>query len=433
MKQVGLVATIAREVHVDINKRSVKTRLAAVAMAVVATGLLAAACTTARESALDSTSSPSDTASRATATQAATGSEALPVSNTSVLPASPTGDAPAQPVAPAQELTPDDIVAAHEAVLTELYDRVAPSVVKITTSSAAGGGEGSGFIWDKEGHIVTNYHVVEGANNITVLFLDGKEYAATVAGADPDGDIAVIKIDAPADSLVPALIGKSSDARVGQMAIAIGNPFGHDFTMTTGIVSAVGRGLSSGFSNYLVPAVIQTDAAINPGNSGGPLLDRFGRVIGINTQIEGASRQNSGVGFAVPIDLIKRIVPSLIETGGYSYAYLGISGADLDLAVKTRAGLPADTVGVLLQQVTPGGPAATAGLLGGTRTALINGQTFPLGGDIVISVDDAKVRRMDDLIAYLALNKSPGDKVELGIVRDGEAMTVTVELGARPD
>ena len=402
-------------------------RFMSVAVALAAIAALAAACTKAS----DATAAPSDTLATAEAT--ATSSQAIPVANTDVSPTSASGDAAPQQVAPAQEITPGDVIAAQEALLTELYDRVVPSVVKITTQSAAGIGEGSGFVWDTDGHIVTNFHVVQGANAVGVLFADGREYSAEIVASDPDADIAVIRIDARADSLIPAEPASSNAARVGQLAVAIGNPFGRDFTMTTGIVSAVGRDLSSGFSNYLIPAVIQTDAAINPGNSGGPLLDRYGRVLGINTQIESDSRQSSGVGFAVPIDLIKRVVPSLIDSGAYEYAFMGISGTDIDLAVRAQADLPEGLNGVLLGQVTTGGPAHTAGLRGGTRSIRLNGTNLAVGGDVVLAVDGEEVRSMNDLIAYLALNKSPGDSVEIRINRNGEEMTVSVELGTRPN
>ncbi len=371
--------------------------------------------------------------------------ETVAVSNAAPSPAQVKGDVPAAPAAtpsaapapapaaPAQAASADDVAAAQEQLLTGLYDRVVPSVVRIVSSHGPGsGGEGSGFVWDTRGHILTNYHVVQGAQELLVLFADGSDYVATVVGSDPDADLAVIKIDAPASRLKPVELGVSAALKPGQMALAIGNPFGQDFTMTTGIVSAVGRVIESGFSNYRIPSVIQTDAAINPGNSGGPLFDRMGRVIGINAQIRSDSRQNSGVGFAVPIDLAKRVAPSLIEKGRYEYAYLGISGQDVNREVRAAAELPTGLRGALLQLVSAGGPAELAGLRGGTREVRIGQIPLRVGGDVVVSINGVPVKAMDDLIAYLALNTSPGDTVQIGIVRDGKEMTLDLKLGNRP-
>jgi 2-alkenal reductase len=374
--------------------------------------------------------------------------ETVAVSNAAPAPAQVKGDVPAAPAAtpsatpsplpaaPASafgEASADDIVAAQEQLLTEMYDRVVPSIVRIESRQGPGfGGEGSGFVWDTRGHILTNYHVVQGAQELLVLFSDGSDYVAKVVGSDPDADLAVIKIDAPASRLKPVELGVSGDLKPGQMAVAIGNPFGQDFTMTTGIISAVGRVIQNAFSNYRIPSVIQTDAAINPGNSGGPLFDRHGRVIGINAQIRSDSRQSSGVGFAVPIDLAKRVAPSLIEKGHYEYAYLGISGQDLNRDLRAAAELPEGLRGALLQLVSAGGPAELAGLRGGTRDVRIGQAAVRVGGDVVVSINGTPVKAMDDLIAYLALNTSPGDSVKIGIVRDGKEMTVDLKLGNRP-
>ena len=336
------------------------------------------------------------------------------------------GETPAVPV----EL---QVLAAQEALLTGIYDRIVPSVVRIVTSPGTlGASEGSGFVWDDRGHIVTNYHVVRGGGVMRALFFSGDEYDATVIGSDPDADIAVIKIDAPADKLTPIELGDSSGLRPGQFTIAIGAPFGQDFTMTGGIISAVGRLIDSGFSQFAIPEVIQTDAAINPGNSGGPLLDWRGQVIGINTQIRGDARQNSGVGFAVPVDLAKRVVPSLIEDGEHRYSWLGISAQDVGKDLRDEAGFDSGLRGTLVQAVTPDSPADRAGLRGGDERITVLGRPVMIGGDIITSIDGEPVLAIEDIIAYLALNTSPGDSVTLSVLRDGQNTNVLVELGERP-
>ena len=336
------------------------------------------------------------------------------------------GETPAVPV----EL---QVLAAQEALLTGIYDRIVPSVVRIVTSPGTlGASEGSGFVWDDRGHIVTNYHVVRGGGVMRALFFSGDEYDATVVGSDPDADIAVIKIDAPADKLTPIELGDSSGLRPGQFTIAIGAPFGQDFTMTGGIISAVGRLIDSGFSQFAIPEVIQTDAAINPGNSGGPLLDWRGQVIGINTQIRGDARQNSGVGFAVPVDLAKRVVPSLIEDGEHRYSWLGISAQDVGKDLRDEAGFDSGLRGTLVQAVTPDSPADRAGLRGGDERITVLERPVMIGGDIITSIDGEPVLAIEDIIAYLALNTSPGDSVTLSVLRDGQNTNVLVELGERP-
>ena len=325
------------------------------------------------------------------------------------------------------------ILQAHEALLIGLYERIVPSVVRIVSSPGSlTAGEGSGFIWDDEGHIITNYHVVMGSDLVRTYFFNGDEYDATVVGSDPDADIAVIKIDAPAEKLTPVELGNSSELQPGRFTIAVGTPFGQDFTMTVGIVSAVGRLIDSGFSQFAIPEVIQTDAAINPGNSGGPLLDWHGRVVGINTQIRGDARQNSGVGFAVPIDLAKRVVPSIIEHGEHRYSWIGISAQDLGKDLRDEAGFESDLRGTMVQAVTPDSPADRAGLRGGDEQIIVLGLPVMVGGDIIISIDGEPVKAIEDIIAYLALNTSPGDNVTLGVLREGESVDVMVELGERP-
>ncbi|MCI0440540.1 MAG: trypsin-like peptidase domain-containing protein [Chloroflexi bacterium] len=333
---------------------------------------------------------------------------------------SPTAQAepPASSGLPAlQELDASEIVAAYEQALNAIYENVLPSVVHIRVQIGQGvfGGsaqaEGSGFVWDDQGHIVTNQHVVDNATAVTVIFPDGTQAPAEVLGEDVDSDLAVIKVNLPASDLTPVVVGDSDAVRPGHLAVAIGNPFGQEFTLTSGIVSAVGRTINSGNSPYSIPEAIQTDAAINPGNSGGPLLDRLGRVIGINTQIISQSGSNSGVGFAVPVNIAKRVVPALIEDGTYEYAYLGISS-------PTGSGnLPASTPGALISDVTANGPAARAGVR-------LN--------DVIVSVDGTPVQGMDDLISYMVKNTSPGDTIAVEVVRNGQRIPVNITLGTRP-
>ncbi|MEX0761099.1 MAG: trypsin-like peptidase domain-containing protein [Dehalococcoidia bacterium] len=378
------------------------------AVGVVAMTSLAAACTT--------------PATETTPTAEATSDLASATPTASSVPAS------------SHNLTPDEIVAAHELVLADIFERVVPSVVRISARSGLGSADGSGWVWDEQGHIVTNYHVISDATSVNVAFFDGSEFDAEIVGGDPDSDMAVLKIDPGDKDLVPAELGDDSILRPGQMAIALGNPFGQDqeFTMTTGIVSALGRLIASGFGDFSIPGVVQTDAAINPGNSGGPLLDRHGRVIGTNTQIRSSTRQNSGVGFAVPVNLTKRVVPSIIEDGRHEYSYLGITTRDLNKELREFAELPPDVNGALVQQVLPDTPADKAGIRGGTESRPLGGQNVSLGGDILNSVDSMEFRRMDELISYLALNTSPGDVITLGGIRDGEPIEFEVELEPRP-
>lgn len=320
---------------------------------------------------------------------------------------------------------------AEEQLFIGLYERVSPSVVyvAITTGGLTGRGSGSGFVWDTEGHIVTNNHVVESASRIEVRFADGTTAEAELVGRDPDNDLAVIKVDVPASRLHPVELGDSGALRVGQQAIAIGNPFGFEQTMTTGIVSGLGRVVrqESGFS---LPQLIQTDAAINPGNSGGPLLDSHGRVIGVTTLIFSNSGANAGVGFAVPVNTVKRVVPPLIATGRYADPWLGIQGTSITSQLTEALGLPVEQ-GVLVQAVVQGGPAAKAELKGGNRQTSFEGTLMTTDGDIIVAIDGAAVQEMDDLIVYLA-EKSVGQRVTLTVLRDGRRQRIQVTLGERP-
>ena len=329
---------------------------------------------------------------------------------------------------PTQEFTTAEIVSEQEKHFADLYEQTVQSVVFIRVGTTQGQGSGSGFVWDADGHVVTNYHVIQGAKSVLVKFSNGREYTADVVAFDPDSDLAVIKLNDVQHNLAKITIGNSHDLRPGELAIAIGNPFGEEFTMTTGIVSAVSRTIRSGFSSYSIPEVVQTDAAINPGNSGGPLLDMNGTVIGVNTQIRSDSRQNSGVGFAVPVDLVKRVIPSLIQDGFHTYSLMGISGTEVNISLRENAMLPNEIVGAYITSVTNRGPADLAG---------IRGDTAPLGlgnydGDIIVSVNSIPIKSMNDLIAYLALNTVPGEDIVVGIYRNGREIPILITLGSRP-
>ena len=355
-------------------------------------------------------------------------------------------------------LTADDIVAAQEQLLNRVYETTVPSVAHIRVTQrldqapqdspfgfpfpfdpdpgAPEGffqrSDGSGFAWDDQGHIVTNYHVIANADSVTVILADGTELEAVVLGGDPDSDLAVLGVDASQVDLQPIPVGDSDDLRVGQMVSAIGNPFGQEFTLTAGIVSALGRTIRSSNSQFSIPEVIQTDAAINPGNSGGPLLDRQGRVIGINTMILTRSGSNSGVGFAVPINTAKQIIPVLIREGKYEYAWLGISGNDVDAAVAELMDLPEGSRGALVVEISVDGPADEAGLIGGDRTVNVRGRSFRLGGDVIVAIDGLTVESLDDIILYLNRSTRPDDEIVLDIIRENKRLQVTVKLGTRP-
>lgn len=294
-------------------------------------------------------------------------------------------------------------------------------------------GGGSGFIWDEEGHIITNHHVVDGATAIEVIFADDTRIPAELVGTEPDADVAVIKIDPSAIPLQPIPIGDSDALEVGQLAVAIGNPFGQDFTLTTGIVSGVGRTIRSGNSAFSIPEVIQTDAAINPGNSGGPLLNRQGEVIGINTQIISRSGANSGVGFAVPINIAKRIVPVIIEGDDFEYAWLGISGNTLTSEAAEFRNLPADFRGAVVADIAEDGPAEQAGLQGRDLSLAVDSDEFRFSGDIISAINGDPISDMNDLITYLVEETLPGDVVTLDVIHDdGSQETIEVTLGVRP-
>jgi 2-alkenal reductase len=358
-------------------------------------------------------------------------------------------------------------LSALQSTFESIYQQVSPSVVTIevvegataSTPSTSGRNNsspfgsnpnsgnsatatalGSGFIWDNQGDIVTNNHVVSGATQITVTFLDGTTATAKVVGTDPNSDLAVIKVNVPASDLVPVTLADSTQVKVGDMAIAIGNPFGEGWTMTQGIISGLARSLPTNLDSttatsgatYSIPDIIQTDAPINPGNSGGVLLNLEGQVIGVTSAIESNSGSSSGIGFVIPAEIVSKVVPSLISTGTYNHPYLGISGTTLTTDLATQMGLPASTKGALVEDVTSGGPASAAGLLGSTQQATINGQAVQVGGDVITAINGQPVQSMDDLSSYLFLNTTAGQSVTLSILRGGNLMTVKVTTGIMP-
>jgi len=329
-----------------------------------------------------------------------------------------------------------DVLSSSKSSLTlvELFEKSEEGVVQIQVDKDGQniGSVGSGFVYDNLGHIITNAHVVDGANKATVTFLDGSQYDAEIIGTDKFTDIAVIKVSEKPRLLHPLQIGDSSQLRIGEQVAAIGNPFGLSGSMTSGIVSQMGRLLPTQDSGFSIPDVIQTDAAINPGNSGGPLLNMKGQVVGINTAIQSVSGANTGIGFAVPSNTAIKIVPSLIEDGEYHHPWIGISGRDIDPDLARILELK-DAKGFLIITVVDGSPADKAGLKGMTETQVIGGKEYPANGDIIISVDDKEVRKISDILIHLQREKSVGDTMVLGVLRDGEFMHKFLTLVERPD
>ncbi|MCE2614512.1 MAG: trypsin-like peptidase domain-containing protein [Nitrosopumilus sp. (ex Thoosa mismalolli)] len=319
--------------------------------------------------------------------------------------------------------------------LIDIFEKSEPGVVRVNVQRAEStkgvGGVGSGFVFDKKGHVITNEHVVNNAKKIVITFLDGRSYNAEIVGVDKFTDIAVIKVNADLALLNPLSLGDSSNLKVGEQIAAIGNPFGLSGSMTSGIVSQLGRLLPSE-EGYSIPDIIQTDAAINPGNSGGPLLNMRGEIIGINTAIQSATGEFTGVGFAVPSQTVAKIVPTLIEEGEYMHPWIGISGRDIDPDMTNALGLK-DAVGFLVVTVVEDSPAAKAGLIGSEKTIDVEGTTYPIGGDIILAVDGIEVRKIDDILIHLQRAKSVGDEMVLEILRDGRTTNVTIILQERPN
>lgn len=346
-----------------------------------------------------------------------------------------------QPPQPVVTVPVNQDLLEEQELLVSLYERVYPGVVSLQVFTPNGGGQGSGFVYDKQGHIVTNYHVVENASKIEVIFSSGLRTYGEVRGVDRDSDLAVVKVNVSPDELVPLALGDSDRLKVGQTVIAIGNPFGLNGTMTTGIVSALGRTLpserqapSGGVFN--AADLIQTDAAINPGNSGGPLFNLQGEVIGVNRAIRTVSSNiqgepvNSGIGFAISVNIVKRVTPEIIKNGKYDYPYMGIASiSDFSLEMIEALKLPRFT-GVYITGVQPNTPAARAGLRAGDKETGIAG--LLAGGDLIIGIDGRPVKTYDDFMRYLIANKSPGDTVVLTILRGDQEMEVSLVLDKRP-
>lgn len=324
-----------------------------------------------------------------------------------------------------------------EISLADLFEKSDDGVVKVSvrksTELPTGRSLGSGFVYDVSGHIITNNHVVEDSQKTTVTFLDGTSYNAKVIGTDPYTDLAVLKVDVNPSLLHPLPLGDSSTLRVGEQVAAIGNPFGLSGSMTSGIVSQLGRLLSTpGTASFSIPDVIQTDAAVNPGNSGGPLLNMKGQVIGINTAIQSGTGEFAGIGFAVPSNTVSKIVPILIKEGKYKHPWLGISGVDIDPDLANVLGLQ-DTRGLLIVSVVKDSPAEKAGLHGSIETKEIDGIKYQIGGDVILSVDHKDVRKIDDILIHLQREKKVGDTIDLEILREGRVTNFKLILDERPN
>ncbi len=330
---------------------------------------------------------------------------------------------------PAGEVPRIDV---EEALVIDIYARVGPAVVCVTARDQFGECIGSGFVVDPDGHIVTNNHVAEALGEALVTLADERTVPAEIIGTDPGSDLAVLKVDLPADQLTVAEFGESANLRVGQRAIAIGNPFGLERTVTTGVISSLGRTLTRADSQFQIAQVIQTDAAINPGNSGGPLLDSQGRVIGVNTAIQSLTGVNSGVGFAIPVDVVKRVVPELIETGRFRHAWIGVSGRTITAEMVEAMDLSVSN-GALIFEIQPDSPAEEAGLRGGQRWVNVSGIQMVAGGDIVVAIEGVSVQRFDDLVNFLATQAGVDDVVTVKVIRDGREMDIEVQLAERPD
>ena len=320
-----------------------------------------------------------------------------------------------------------------------VYEKVKDSVVLIRATVIVqtffgkeyGSSEGSGFVYDSFGHIVTNYHVIEGAVDVEVFFPDKSIYDAKIIGKDPYADLAVLKIDPGNKTLRPLVLGNSSNLRVGQPVIAVGNPFGLAASLTTGVISQLDRLLMTP-GGRLIPRVIQFDAAVNPGSSGGPLLDYSGRVIGVTTAIASRTGEFAGIGFAIPSNTVARIVQSLIETGKYDHPWIGVRGMDVNMEIAKLMNLP-KAYGFLVTDVAPGSPADKAGLRGGTKWVILSdGSRLKIGGDVIIGVDGMKIFGLGDLLSYLEEYKRPGDEITLTIYREGKQLDVKLVLGAIP-
>jgi S1-C subfamily serine protease len=332
-----------------------------------------------------------------------------------------------------------------EAQVIAVYENVSPAVVNITNrgyvydffmQAVPQEGSGSGFVYDQAGHIVTNYHVIENAEELSVTLANGKVYDAKIIGVDPTNDLAVIGLNANVDLPDPIVLGDSGNLRVGQFVVAIGNPFGLERTLTTGVISALGRVIQSPEDNRFIGEAIQTDASINPGNSGGPLLDLKGRVIGVNSQIISPSQASAGIGFAVSANTVRRVVPELIARGYYPHPWLGatmltLTPANVNVFRDGGMQVPVEA-GLLVSEVTPRGPANEAGIRGGDRAMRVGRYQLLLGGDIITAINGKPVGDFQELTVYLETQTKVGDSVQVTIVRDGQEQTLAVTLGEQP-
>ncbi len=317
----------------------------------------------------------------------------------------------------------------------QVYVLVEKSVVQVLNKKIGANGlepsaSGTGFIYDTEGHIITNNHVVEGADSVEVTFLEGTSVKASIVGTDPYSDLAVLKVQTQSERLKPVDLGNSSTLLVGETIYAVGAPFGLSWSITEGIASQIGRMLPTS-GGYSIVGVIQVDAAINPGNSGGPLLNGVGEVVGVNTAIQSETGVFSGVGFAIPSNLLRLVVPSLIRTGRYDHAWMGVAGTDVTPSMAEKIGL-SEARGFLVTSVVKDSPAEKAGIRGGNRVEIIEGSNISIGGDVITHIDGKIVRKLEDLLTHLEYNKRPGERTVLEVIREGNATTIEVTLGTRP-
>lgn len=332
---------------------------------------------------------------------------------------------------PAAGINAVDVVKHPNDVFTEVYRNASPSVVAISVETAAGGGNGSGFVIDRHGHIVTNAHVVDDAQAIVVNFVDGVKVRGAIVGLDKASDLAVIKVDLPAEQLLPIPFADSQDLKIGQTVLAIGSPFGQGWTLTSGIISALDRTIR-GLTEFSIGGVIQTDASINPGNSGGPLINLDGEVIGVNSQIISETRSSAGVGFAIPSNLTQRVARSLIETGEMRYSFIGISGFDVSLTVIELLGLPNNFRGVVVREVPDDGPAAASDLHEIAEMRTVDDELVDMRVDIITAIDGVAINGMNDLITYLARHTHPYQEISLSVLRNGEEeLVLPLTLGRR--
>ena len=340
------------------------------------------------------------------------------------------------------------ILTSDAMTLPQIFNKTENSVVQITSTSPISNslvirnGEqipqndvalGSGFVYDQDGHILTNYHVISDPNSVEVTFVDGDSYSAKVIGQDPYSDIAVLQItdDGFQKHIPPLKAANSSALQVGEQVIAIGNPFGLSGTLTSGVISQMGRVLPNDITGYSISNIIQTDAAINPGNSGGPLLNTKGEMVGVNTAIFSNTGVYSGVGFAIPSNMVQKVVSSLLKNGSYEHPYMGITGITVSPEISNATHLN-DTKGILVVDITADSPADKAGIRGGDVLTTVDGQDIRLGGDIIVAIDNQSVRAMEDLLSYLEEKKAVGDNIELSVIRDGKTQHIDMILTARP-